>query len=591
MHFFRSDGSASLKEILTFYSFSIRVPILQFLSLKKWRIFLESIGLWERVTVFLLLLAVFLGLFFWAFSLFFALTESIPKVGGVYTEGIVGEPARINPVLSQATEADADLVRLVYGSLFSYDDAGKLRESLAERYELLDEGKKYVVKIRQNVKWHDGRNFSADDVVFTLRVIQDPAYKSPLRANWQGVDISREDESTVVFLLKKPYFDFLENLTVGILPKHIWEGVAPEKFALVDFNLNPIGTGPFRTEGFKKDSSGTILSYELRSFPSYFDGTPFLQKLLLYFYQSEDDMIAAYNRREILGMSNIAPEKLVSVSEKKVTEIRELEQPRVFALFLNEKKNVALADERVRRALSFATDREAILREVLGGRGSASYSLFSPNMIAYSAAGEAYGFRMDESKRILEEAGWKLNGEGVREKDGVRIEFEIVVPDWAELVKTAKMVENEWKEIGVRVSVRVPENVVETQRIIRSREYPALLYGLAMTFEPNPYSFWHSCQTGEFENNFAMFSDKRADELLSNAREMLDESARSEMYREFQGILAEKMPAVFLYSPRYLYVQNSDIRGFSVRAVNAPASRFQGISNWYMNTKRVWKKK
>lgn len=589
MRFFRSGGKCFSKEILTCNSRSIRIPILQFLSPKKWGIFLESIGLWERVAVFLLLLSVFGGIVFWFVSIFFACTESVPKPGGVYTEGIVGEPARINPVLSQATEADADLVRLVYGSLFSYDDVGKIRESLVDRYELLDGGKRYVVKLRQNVKWHDGRSFSADDVVFTIRVIQDPAYKSPFRANWQGVDVSREDDLTVVFSLKKPYFDFLENLTVGILPKHIWEGVAPEKFALVDFNLKPIGTGPFRAEGFKKDSNGTILSYELRAFPSYFDGAPFLQRLLLHFYKSEDEMIAAYNRREIRGMSNIAPEKLTSVSEKKMTEIRELEQPRVFALFLNEKKSVALADERVRRALSFATDREAILREVLGGRGSASYSLFSKGMTAYSDAGEAYGFRLDESKRILEEAGWKLNDEGVREKDGVRIEFEIIVPDWAELVKTANMVENEWKEIGVRASVRVPESVVDAQRIIRSREYSALLYGLAMTFEPDPYSFWHSSQTGEFESNFAMFSDKRADELLSNARETLDESARSEMYREFQRILAEKMPAVFLYSPRYLYVQNSDIRGFSVRAANTPASRFQGISTWYMNTTRVWK--
>lgn len=539
--------------------------------------------------VFMLFFAAIFGLFVWAVMLFFAFTKSVPTEGGVYTEGIVGEPRSLNPVLSQTTEADADLVQLIYSGLFSYDDAGKISENLAERYELLDEGKKYVVKLRRGVKWHDGRDFSADDVVFTIHTIQDVSYKSPLRANWQGVDVSKEDDFTIVFLLKKPYFDFLENLTVGILPKHVWESVAPEKFPLADVNLNPVGSGPFRVEGFKKDSNGTILSYELRSFPSYFGGAPFIQKIILYFYGSEDELLSAYNRREILGMSNVTPEKLSAVSEKQDTTIRSLSQPRVFAVFLNEKKNAALADERVRQALALSTDRETLLKEVLLGRGEVAYSLFSPNMSAYSNAGEVSAFRPEEAVRVLEEAGWKLNAEGIREKDGVRIEFEITAPNWAELVKTARMLENEWNTIGARVSVRVLESVSDAQRAIRSREYSALLYGLAMTFEPDPYSFWHSSQTGELEHNFSMFSDKRADELLLSARETVDANARIGMYREFQEILAKKMPAVFLYSPHYLYVQKNDVRGFSAKAVNIPASRFQDVARWYMNTKRVRK--
>lgn len=542
------------------------------------------------MAVFLLLFIVASGFFTWLVMLFFAFTKPVPTGGGVYTEGIVGEPIHINPVLSQTAEADADLVQLVYSSLFSYDDAGKVRPSLAERYELLEDGKKYVVKLRRDVKWHDGRDLTANDVLFTFRTIQDASYKSPLRANWQGVDVSKEDDFTVVFSLKKAYFDFLENLTVGILPKHVWEGVAPEKFSLVDINLNPIGSGPFRVEGFKKDSNGTILSYELRSFPAYFEGAPFLQKIMLYFYESEGDLLAAFNRREVLGMSNVTTAKLSEVLKNtKGTVIRDLIQPRVFAVFLNEKKNAALADENVRRALAFATDREALTREVLDGHGEAAYSLFSRSTNAYSAAGEAYTFRPDEAIKTLEDAGWKLNGEGVREKDGVRIEFEIATPNWAELVKTAHLLENEWNKIGARVSIAVLENVSDAQRTIRSREYAALLYGLAMTFEPDPYSFWHSSQTGEFEHNFAMFSDKRADELLSGAREEQNPETRAGMYRELQEILAKRMPAIFLYSPRYVYVQRDTVQGFSAQAINAPASRFQDISHWYMSTKRVRK--
>ncbi len=542
------------------------------------------------MTVFALLFVALAGLFTWLAMLFLTFTKPVPTEGGVYTEGIVGEPMHINPILTQATEVDADMVQLIYSSLFSYDDTGKLRPSLAESYDLLEDGKKYVVKLRSGVKWHDGQDLTADDVLFTFRTIQDPSYRSPLRANWQGVEVSKDDDLTVVFSLKKAYFDFLENLTVGIVPKHVWDGIAPEKFSLTDVNLNPIGSGPFRVEGFKKDSNGTILSYELRAFPQYFEGAPFLQKIVLYFYGSEEDLLSAYRRREILAMSNVTPATFPEdLKEQKDTIVRDIVQPRVFAVFLNEKKNAALAEEPVRRALALATDREALVRDVLEGHGEAAYSLFSPSAEAYSSAGEAFSYNPDEAMKVLDDAGWKLSADGVREKDGVRLEFDIATPNWEELVKTAHMVENEWNEIGAHVTVTVLENVSDAQRTIRSREYAALLYGLATTFEPDPYSFWHSSQTGELEHNFALFSDKRADELLSSVREELNADTRSGMYREFQEILATRMPAVFLYSPRYVYVQRKSVQGFSAQAINTPASRFQDVAHWYMSTKRVRK--
>ena len=540
--------------------------------------------------VFTLLFAALAGLLIWMTALFFSFTKSVPAEGGVYTEGIVGEPTHINPVLTQSMDVDADIIQLVYSSLFSYDDDGKIRPSLAEGYDLLDDGKRYVVKLRPGVKWHDGQDLTADDVVFTFRTIQDPSYRSPLRANWQGVEVSKEDDLTVTFTLKKAYFDFLENLTVGIIPEHIWGSIAPEKFSLADMNLNPIGSGPFRVEGFKKDSNGTILSYELRAFPQYFEGAPFLQKIMLYFYGSEEDMLAAYRNREILAASNVTPSAFPEdLKERNDSTVRDIEQPRVFAVFLNEKKNAALADESVRQALAFATDRDALVQDVLGGHGESAYSMFSRSSAAYSSSGESFAFNPDKAKEILNDAGWKVGDDGVREKDGVRLEFDIVTPNWEELVKTAHMVENEWNGIGAHVTVTVLENISDAQRTIRSRDYSALLYGLAMTFEPDPYSFWYSSQTGELEHNFALFSDKRADELLSSAREELNPDTRAGMYREFQDILAKRMPAAFLYSPRYVYVQRKSVRGFSAQAINAPAYRFQDVSHWYINTKRVRK--
>lgn len=569
----------------------IHFPTFQFLSSKKWRIFFETLGPRERVFVFFLIVVFSVGILSWFAVLFFSLTKPVPAEGGAYTEGVVGEPAYINPALSQITDADADadLIQLVYSGLFGYDDHGKIQPLLAEKYDVVEDGKKYTVVLRSGVKWHDGENLTADDVVFTVRLIQDPAYKSPLRANWQGVEVSKEADNRISFSLKKPYFDFLENLTVGILPKHSWEGVSPEKFALNDLNLRPVGSGPFRVEGFKKDSNGDILSYELRAFPDYFEGAPFLQKVTLFFYHGEEELVSAYNRREILGMSNISPEKWSQFEGKQRVVLHQAMQPRVFAVFLNEKKSIPIASEQVRRALAFATDREALVRDIFLGFGSPAYSLFSPGMDAYSSAGEEYRFDLDKSKKLLDDAGWTPGSDGVREKSGTRLEFDLETPNWPEIVKSANLVAEQWGRVGARVSVKVLDTISDAQRTIRSREYQSLLYGLATTSDPDPYSFWHSEQSGESGYNFSLFSDKRADELLTDARETIDAGARSGMYREFQGILAAKMPSVFLYSPKYLYVVDDSVRGFSVETMNTPASRFRGISKWYMNTRRVRK--
>lgn len=516
-------------------------------------------------------------------------TVSTPAVGGIYTEGMIGAPTHLNPLLSQTTEVDADLVSMIYSSLFSYNDAGEIVPDVAENLEVSEDGKTYTVHMKHGVKWHDGRDVTADDVLFTMRLLQDPAYRSPLRANWQGVDVSKQDDFTVVFSLKKAYFDFPENLIVGILPKHVWEGISPDRFPLADANLNPIGSGPYRSENFKKDSNGAILSYELRAFPNYFGGAPYIQKLLFYFYGSEDALLDAYDRREVQGMSNMSPEKFSTIDGRKDMVVHQMTQPRVFAVFLNEKKNAALADEAVRRALSLSTDREKIVREVLHGYGRSAFSPFLKEMAGYSDAGERYAFNPDEAAKVFDDVGWQRGDDGVRTKDGTRLEFDLSTPNWPELLKTADILKTQWEAAGAAVSVQVLETVSDAQQKIGSREYSALLYGLATTFDPDPYSFWHSSQKEEPGHNFSQFENKDADNLLATARETLDDNARAELYRNFQGILAEKMPAVFLYAPDYLYVMNNDVSGFSVKALNIPASRFEGISHWYMDTKRVWK--
>lgn len=536
---------------------------------------------------------VFIGaaaLLFWVGALYITGTESVPKIGGEYTEGIAAQPRYINPILSQTSEADANVEQLVYSGLFHYDADGRLTEHAASGYSITDDGKLYTITLRQGIKWHDGEEMTADDVLYTIKAIQDPTYKSPLRSNWLSVDVAVVDRYTLTFSLKKAYFGFLENLTVGILPKHIWENIAPENFLLADYNLAPVGSGPYRFFDSKKDSSGNMLSYELRAFKDYFDGAPYISKITFHFYPDEAALIDGYNRKEVLGMNAVMPSGLSSLDERKSTQVYELAIPRIFAVFFNVTKSVALANDAVREALAYATDRDTIVREVLLGKGQPAYSAFLPFMSGYAGDLDVPRFDNARANRILDEEGWKPGEDGVRSKDGALLEIEIMVPDWPELVHTADILKSQWEQIGARVTVTVLGAADLQRDVIRPREYGALLFGEAAMLDSDPYSFWHSSQKSDPGLNLALFDNKEADDILATLREELDPEKRREKHRAFQEILAKKNPAIFLYSPAYLYVVNTAVKGINVKSINTSASRFSDIKSWYINTARVWKK-
>jgi len=180
-------------------------------------------------------------------------TQAIATYGGEYIEGIVGQPTHINPIISASNNADDDLSQIIFSSLFKYDSQGSITNDLADSYEISDDKTQYSIHLKKGVLWHDGQELTAADVLFTINLISDPAYKSPLRSNWQGIETSSSDDYSLNFQIKTPYTGFLNNLTFGILPKHIWESVAPEKFSLTDLNLEPIGSGPYKYSSFQKD--------------------------------------------------------------------------------------------------------------------------------------------------------------------------------------------------------------------------------------------------------------------------------------------------------------------------------------------------
>jgi len=525
----------------------------------------------------------------WGIVSYYNKTEAIPQFGGEYIEGIVGQPLHINPVISASNGTDEDLVQLIFSSLLKYDSEGNLKNDLAESYEVSEDKTLYTFHLRKDVLWHDGKPLAATDVLFTINLISDPSYKSPLRYNWQGVTTNLIDDFTLTFQIESPYVGFLNNLTFGILPKHIWESLSPDKFTLTDLNLQPIGSGPYKYASFQKDSSGNIISYKLTANPNYFEKKPFISKITLNFYSDDDAALTAYNQKEIMGISSLPPQKLDQIELSKSTQIYRLNIPRYFAVFFNQTKSFPLANDEVRQALSYATNREAIIETVLDGNGLPVYSPVLPEMLGFDNNIEKRDFDLEKAQKILDDKKWEVGEDGIRSKDGKVLEINLITTDWNDLVQTAELLKEQWEKIGVRVNINSLSISDIQQNYIRPREYEALLFGQTLGANPDYSSFWHSREKKDPGSNLALFGDAETDKLIDDGRVEFGNEKRAELYIKLQEKIAAEIPAVFLYSPEYIYPVNKKVGGIDIETLVSPARRFTDIANWYIKTQRIWK--
>jgi peptide/nickel transport system substrate-binding protein len=525
----------------------------------------------------------------WGLFFYFSKTNAIAAYGGEYIEGIVGQPQHINPVIAASNNADDDIAQIVYSSLLKYDDQGGLKNDLAESYEISDDKMLYTFHLKKDVSWHDGQPLNAQDVLFTVNLITDPAYKSPLRYNWQGIETNLVDDYTITFGIKNPYVGLLNNFTFGILPKHIWESISPDQFQLADINLGPIGSGPYKYSSYQKDSGGNIISYKLVANPNYYSGKPYISKITFNFYPDDSSILKAYNKKEIMGISSLSPQKTAQIKLQQSTSLHKFGIPRYFAVFLNQTKSVPLASDEVREALSYATNREEIINRVLNGNGTPIYSPILPGMIGYSDEIEKRQFDLEKANKILDDNGWTRGEDGVRSKNGVALEINLATTEWDELQQTAEMIKEQWEKIGARISLNILSISDIQQNYIRPREYEALLFGQVLGADPDPFSFWHSTQKKDPGLNLSLFGNNKADELIESGRAEFDSEKRASIYKEFQQIIAKEAPAVFLYSPDYIYPINKRVRGIDIRNIISPAKRFSDINLWYIKTKRIWK--
>jgi peptide/nickel transport system substrate-binding protein len=535
-------------------------------------------------------LAIFASIIALGVKLYYANTHITPSLGGTHIEAALGIPRFVNPVLSQISDSDRDISRLVYASLMKYTKEGKLIPDLVESYAI--EGDTiYTFKLKNNIFWHDGQIVTADDVVFTVKLIQDPKYASPIRLNWQGVEVEKVDDLTVRFKLTNPYSPFLENTTVGILPRHIWDNISPKSFPLAEANLQPIGSGPYKFEKFQKDSAGNIKSYSLKINDKYYSPAH-IERIVFKFFDSEKEALDAFKKNEVTAMSFVSGYNSAQIPN---ASLYKFSLPRYFAVFLNQTKSEVLAQKEVREALAFATDRDQIIDISAGGMGTPSFGPIVPGLLGYNPQiEEKYKFSLDRAIEILEKQNWlDTDGDGIREKklneETTPLLINLTTVEWPELERVMRVLKEQWKKIGVEVTINAYTLGELQQEHIRPREYEALLFGQLIGIDPDPFSFWHSSQKKDPGLNLSLYDNKTADKLLEEARQTLDSQSREEKYLLFQETLTNDIPAIFLYNPSYIYPVNDEIKGISEGKISDPSWRFANVDEWYIDTKRVWR--
>lgn len=545
----------------------------------------------EKRLIFILILIIF-GSLAWLGTLFYQKHVRIePEYGGAYTEGIVGEPLYINPILAPASDTDLDISKLVFSSLLKYNEKQKQVLDLAENYEISPDQKNYIFHLKKDVKWHDGKKFTADDVIFTVQCIKNPEYQSPFRTNFQNVAVEKIDDYTVKFTLTGEVFaPFLaESTTFGILPQHIWSGIPAKNVFLSEYNLKPIGTGPYRFSEYKKDkSTGAIKSYTLSSFNDYFGKKPYIKEITFKFYDDYPELISAYNKKEIEGISFIPAQNKSNI--KKEINYFLLKLPRYYTIFLNQLKNKILEEKEVRKALAFAIDRQRIIDEALAGEGMIVDSPVLPGFLGFNPEVQKYNYEPEKANEILHQAGWRdEDHDGIRSKNDQNLEITLTYVAEEEFSKAALIIKENWEKIGVKTNLQEIDPTILQSEYIRPRNYEALIYGQLISHDPDPYPFWHSSQREDPGLNLTSFKDKTADTLLEEARKTSDENERRLKYLHFQNILAEEVPAIFLYSSTYLYGVKKNIKGIELEYITTPSDRFANIENWYIKINRRWK--
>ncbi len=511
-------------------------------------------------------------------------TVTVPDRGGVYVEGIAGNPQYLNPLLSQYNQVDDTLVSLLFNGLTRLDEQGNIVTDLAEGWRVSEDGLVYDFLLRPGLVWHDGHPVTAADVLYTVGAMQSEEFPgvSWLSTLWRTVKVEAPDGPdglTVRFTLSQLLPSFLDYTTIGLLPAHIWKDVPIAQMRESQYNTRPVGTGPFKVDRITATRADLVVN------PRYPGKTPYLTGINFRFYPDHESLLPAYDRNEIDGISWIWPTDMESVSER--TDMNVFTSPisGYTLIYLNQNNpNTPFFQEReVRQALLYGLDRQALIDRVMNGQAIVADSPILPGTWAYDTEIPKYFYNPENSKALLEQAGWvDSDRDGIVDRDGVPLSFILMGENQPLLEEISRM----WADIGVQAIVQGVSLPGLTADFLAPRTYDAAVVQWELSGDPDPYPLWHSTQIAEGQN-YSGWNDRAADEAIERARTTNDQAKRRDEYILWQRLFSDEAPALMLYHPVYTFGVRDKIHDVSVGPMNSPADRFNSIADWYSVTRRV----
>ena len=519
------------------------------------------------------------------------LPEAAP--GGIYTEALIGSMGRLNPMLDWNNSADRDINRLIFSGLMRFDSRGLPQPDLADSWAATPDGMIYNFSLRQNAFWHDGQPVTSDDVIFTIELIKSAGSLFPqdIKDLWSQIEVKRLDDKTIQFKLPEPFAPFLDYATFGILPKHLLETIPADQLANAEFNLQPVGSGPYKFDRLLT-SGGQITGVVLAANADYYIQPPFIEQVVFRFYPNSAAAFDAYNQGEVLGVSQLTNDTLEQALRESTLSVYTSRLPQMGLVFLNLNNPSVpfLQSEKVRRALLFGVNRNVIVSHILNGQAIIADGPILPGSWAYYEDIEKFEYDPDAAIALLKADGYVIpaGGGDVRAKDGQFLTFTLVHPDDAIHTQIAQAIQSDWALIGVKIDLQAVAYDLLVNDFLTPRNYQAALADLntSRTPDPDPYLFWHQSEaTGG--QNYSQWDNRTASEFLETARTVADFTARARLYRNFQVVFTKDMPSLPLYYPVYSYGVDAQVQGVQVAPMYDVSDRLALMTEWYLVTRRT----
>lgn len=509
--------------------------------------------------------------------------------GGTYAEALTGPIDTLNPLYA-ATEPELAASRLIFSSLYAYDRAGKLRGDLADAVQVDGSGKIYTVTLRSGAYWHDGTPLTAKDVAFTVNLIKKPAALSPLRINWQDVEVKAVNDTAVEFQLPAAYAAFPYALTFAVLPAHILGSVPAGAIRENTFSRNPVGSGPFAFQSLQSVGSSGHKIIQMSAFDKYYEGGPTVGRFEIHAYPSGDQAAKSLLSSEVNAVSGVPVSSVAQLQKEGYSISRHPVASGVYALFNVIRPN--LKDKAVRQALQVGTNTEA-LRKNLDVSLPRQDLPFVNGQLTGNDVPSAPAPDSAKAAALLDQAGWKLSG-GVRQKGEEKLSLTITTTTDDQYEKIAADLASQWRILGITVAV----NVIDTdqpganfvQNVLQPRSYDVLVYELLIGADPDVYAYWHSSQVGSSGYNFSNYSNPTADAALVTARSRAEADLRNAKYKTFARQWLSDVPAIGLYQPVVIYaVKRSVVSLDNSMPFVTSADHYATVLDWSVRQRTVYK--